>query len=185
MDRPQDFYELLGVSVTATPEEIRAGFRKAASTAHPDKGGSPEKMPAINEAYAVLGDAARRAEYDKSGATNEKPAGRVVDPGTNAPVVTPDGSILFRTYTEYDSFRGETFHTCSDDCQWIFEREPEKYVQAWLPVHQIYQGNCGGPAVPDVLAWYGIQDGDNGEYRGSPDQLSWAAWHETVPARGA
>ena len=31
---------------------------------------------------------------------------------------------------------------CSDGCKWIFEREPEKYVQAWLPVHQIYQGNC-------------------------------------------
>jgi outer membrane protein assembly factor BamB len=42
-------------------------------------------------------------------ATNEKPAGRVVDPGTNAPVVTPDGSILLATYTEYDSFRGEMF----------------------------------------------------------------------------
>ena len=42
-------------------------------------------------------------------ATNELPAGRVVDPGTNAPVVTPDGSILFATYTEYDSFRGEMF----------------------------------------------------------------------------
>jgi outer membrane protein assembly factor BamB len=42
-------------------------------------------------------------------ATNEKPAGRIVDPGTNAPVVAPDGSILFATYTEYDSFRGEMF----------------------------------------------------------------------------
>jgi len=42
-------------------------------------------------------------------ATNEMPAGRIVDPGTNAPVVTPDGSILFATYTEYDSFRGELF----------------------------------------------------------------------------
>ena len=45
-------------------------------------------------------------------------------------------------------FRGERFNTCSDGCKWIFEREPEKYVQAWLPVHQIYQGNCGGPTDP-------------------------------------
>jgi phenol/toluene 2-monooxygenase (NADH) P3/A3 len=28
-----------------------------------------------------------------------------------------------------------------------------------------------------VLAWYGIQDGDNGEYKGSPDQQAWASWH--------
>jgi phenol/toluene 2-monooxygenase (NADH) P3/A3 len=74
-------------------------------------------------------------------------------------------------------FRSETFHTCSDGCKWIFDREPEKYVQAWLPVHQIHQGNCGGRSIPEVLAWYGIQDGDNGEYKGSPDQQAWASWH--------
>ena len=75
-------------------------------------------------------------------------------------------------------FRQERFNFCSDGCKWIFDREPEKYVQAWLPVHQIYQGNCGGPTVPDVLAWYGIQPGDNGEYHVSPDQQSWLTWHK-------
>jgi phenol hydroxylase P3 protein len=89
-------------------------------------------------------------------------------------------TIAFR----HSQFRDETFHTCSDGCQWIFEREPEKYVQAWLPVHQIYQGNCGGPTVPDVLAWYGIQEGDNGEYKGSLDAKSWAEWHSTAPQQG-
>lgn len=79
-------------------------------------------------------------------------------------------------------YRGEKFHFCSDGCQWIFEREPQKYVQAWLPVHQIYQGNCGGPSVPEVLAWYGIQDGDAGEYRGSVDERNWLAWHATAGA---
>ena len=49
------------------------------------------------------------------------------------------------TICQRDSvYQGEKFQTCSNGCQWIFEREPEKYVQAWLPVHQIYQGNCGG-----------------------------------------
>lgn len=42
-------------------------------------------------------------------ATNALPAGRAVDEGTNAPVVTPDGSILFATYTEYNSLRGHLF----------------------------------------------------------------------------
>ncbi len=42
-------------------------------------------------------------------------------------------------------YKGERYHTCSDGCHDIFEREPEKYVQAWLPVNQILQGNCGGP----------------------------------------
>jgi phenol/toluene 2-monooxygenase (NADH) P3/A3 len=74
-------------------------------------------------------------------------------------------------------FRGEHYNFCSDGCQWIFDREPEKYIQAWLPVHQIYQGNCGGPSVPEVLAWYGLQDGDNGEYYGSADEQNWVSWH--------
>jgi outer membrane protein assembly factor BamB len=42
-------------------------------------------------------------------ATNELPAGRVVDPGTNAPVVAPDGSIFLGTYAEYNGFRGKLF----------------------------------------------------------------------------
>jgi phenol hydroxylase P3 protein len=86
-----------------------------------------------------------------------------------------DPTVLSLRHSE---FRGERYNFCSDGCQWIFEREPEKYVQAWLPVHQIYQGNCGGATVPDVLRWYGIQDGvDNGEYLDSRDKRSWDQWH--------
>ncbi len=83
-------------------------------------------------------------------------------------------------------FRGERFNFCSDGCKWIFDREPEKYVQAWLPVHQIYQGNCGGATIPDVLAWYGIQNGsDNGEYLTSPDKASWDEWKASAQSGGA
>ena len=75
---------------------------------------------------------------------------------------------------------GEHYHTCSEGCKWIFDRQPEKYRQAWLPVHQIYQGNCGGPTLPDVLNWYGFQEGDSGEYVGSIDQKNWARWHQQI-----
>lgn len=75
-------------------------------------------------------------------------------------------------------FRDERYNFCSEGCQWIFDREPEKYVQAWLPVHQIYQGDCGGATIPEVLDWYGIVDGrDNGEYTTSEDAKRWAKWH--------
>ena len=78
----------------------------------------------------------------------------------------------------HSHFRQERFNFCSDGCQWIFDREPQKYVQAWLPVHQIYQGNCGGASVPEVLDWYGIEDGvDNGEYLASRDKRAWDGWH--------
>jgi len=82
-------------------------------------------------------------------------------------------------------FRGERFITCSDGCKWIFEREPEKYVQAWLPVHQIYQGNCGGTTIPEVLDWYGLAEGDAGEYLTSPDKMNWDKWHAAAVAGGA
>jgi phenol hydroxylase P3 protein len=73
--------------------------------------------------------------------------------------------------TEY---RGDKYHFCSDGCKDIFVHEPEKYVQAWLPVHQIYQGNCGGPTLDDVLKWYRFNVGsDNFDYVGSEDEARW------------
>lgn len=81
-------------------------------------------------------------------------------------------------------YNGERYDMCSDGCKWIFDREPEKYVQAWLPVHQIYQGNCGGPTIPDVLAWYGMQPDDGGDYLGSADHKAWTAWHASAKKEG-
>ena len=104
------------------------------------------------------------------------------------PAFRPPGMVLFtelgdpQTLCQRQSdYEGERYDFCSDGCQWIFDREPEKYVQAWLPVHQVYQGACGGTTIPEVLAWYGMQEGDGGEYEGSPDQVSWADWH--APAK--
>ncbi len=74
-------------------------------------------------------------------------------------------------------FKGTRYHFCSDGCKDIFDDEPEKYVQSWLPVNQILQGNCGGPTVPEVLEWYQIKVGvDNGEYVGSEDHKLWESW---------
>jgi phenol hydroxylase P3 protein len=87
--------------------------------------------------------------------------------------VSDPAKICFRT-SEYE---GELYNFCSDGCQWIFDREPEKYVQAWLPAHQIYQGSCGGATMPEVLAWWGIQEGDNLDFNVSSDKASWELWH--------
>jgi phenol hydroxylase P3 protein len=83
------------------------------------------------------------------------------------------GTISFRV----SEHAGDKYHTCSDGCKDIFEDEPEKYVQAWLPVHQIFQGNCGGASLPEVLDWYHINQGaDNLDYVGSPEQKQWDQW---------
>jgi DnaJ-class molecular chaperone len=63
-----NFYEQLGVAHDATEAEIKAAYRKQASVHHEDKGGDKATMQAINEAYAVLSDAAKRALYDEAGA---------------------------------------------------------------------------------------------------------------------
>jgi DnaJ-class molecular chaperone len=59
-----DYYAALGVSKTATADEIKRAFRRLASQHHPDKGGDTQKFQAIQEAYATLSDAQKRAEYD-------------------------------------------------------------------------------------------------------------------------
>lgn len=59
-----DHYATLGVARTATADEIKRAFRKLASQHHPDKGGDTAKFQAIQAAYDVLGDAAKRQAYD-------------------------------------------------------------------------------------------------------------------------
>ena len=72
MSQP-DFYAIFGVSPSASQEEIRAAHRELVKRYHPDiystgddKARATERLQAINEAYAVLGNAERRKEYDDS-----------------------------------------------------------------------------------------------------------------------
>lgn len=66
----KDYYSILGVAKTATEDEIKSAFRKLAHKYHPDKkGGDEKKFKEVSEAYAVLSDKKRRAEYDTYGRT--------------------------------------------------------------------------------------------------------------------
>ncbi len=65
----KDYYQILGVSKNAPKEEIKKAFRKLAHKYHPDRGGDEQKFKEISEAYAVLSDDKKRAEYDAYGRT--------------------------------------------------------------------------------------------------------------------
>ena len=69
-----DYYKILGVSRSATQEEIKKAFRKLAQKHHPDAGGDENKFKEINEAYEVLGDEKKRKVYDQFGSVSG-PAG--------------------------------------------------------------------------------------------------------------
>lgn len=59
-----DHYTTLGVSKTASPEEIKKAYRKLASQHHPDKGGDTVMFQKIEEAYRTLSDPNLKAQYD-------------------------------------------------------------------------------------------------------------------------
>lgn len=64
-----DYYATLGVGREASEEEIKKAFRKLAHEHHPDKGGDSTKFKEVNEAYQVLSNKERRAQYDRFGQT--------------------------------------------------------------------------------------------------------------------
>lgn len=70
----RDYYEILGVSKTATDEEIKSAYRKLAKKYHPDLNpndpSAGEKLKEVNEAYAVLSDKQKRSNYDNFGSAD-------------------------------------------------------------------------------------------------------------------
>ncbi|MDD5621501.1 MAG: molecular chaperone DnaJ, partial [Candidatus Pacebacteria bacterium] len=62
-----DYYKILEVSSSATEEEIKKAYRKLAHKYHPDRGGDDKKFKEINEAYQILSNKEKRAQYDKYG----------------------------------------------------------------------------------------------------------------------
>src|SRR6266545_782854 len=74
-----DYYEVLGVSRTATDEDIKTEYRKLAMRWHPDRNNgskeAEEKFKSLTEAYDVLRDPQKRAAYDRYGEAGLRAAG--------------------------------------------------------------------------------------------------------------
>lgn len=71
----KDYYKILGIAKSASVEEVKKAYRRLAHQYHPDKpGGSELKFKEINEAYQVLSNKDKKAQYDRFG--------RTFDPGS-------------------------------------------------------------------------------------------------------
>jgi molecular chaperone DnaJ len=97
----KDYYEILGVPKNASVDEIKRAYRKLAHQHHPDKGGDAEKFKEINEAYQVLGDPQKRAQYDQFGSAFSQTRAGGGFPGF-------DGFRDFSSYADaFDFFKGK------------------------------------------------------------------------------
>src|ERR1035437_1152732 len=78
----RDYYEILGVPRSASQDDLKNAFRNLARKLHPDVNKEPdaeERFKGVNEAYAVLSDADKRAAYDRYGVEGLKGAGGMPD----------------------------------------------------------------------------------------------------------
>ncbi|MBI5742596.1 MAG: DnaJ domain-containing protein, partial [Candidatus Niyogibacteria bacterium] len=91
----KNYYKILGIPRTASKEEVKKAYRTAAHKHHPDKSGGDEaKFKEANEAYQVLGDEAKRAQYDQYGQVFEG-GGAQGGPGFGGFGGFPGGEVNF------------------------------------------------------------------------------------------
>ncbi|AFZ46503.1 heat shock protein DnaJ domain protein [Cyanobacterium stanieri PCC 7202] len=106
----KDYYSILGISKSATADEIKKAFRKLAVKYHPDRNPdnkqAEEKFKEISEAYEVLGDSDKRKKYDQFGRYWQQAGQGSQSPWGNASAgagVNFDG-FDFSQYTGFDDF---------------------------------------------------------------------------------
>lgn len=63
----RDYHKILGVDEKATQAEIKKAYQRKANKMHPDKGGDKDEFQKLQQAYSVLSDQKKRAEYEETG----------------------------------------------------------------------------------------------------------------------
>jgi curved DNA-binding protein len=146
----RDYYQVLGVGKNASDKEIKQAFRKLAKKYHPDANPNDptaeSKFKEINEAYEVLGDAEKRAQYDRFGSAYQQFGGSNgsatyytnVDMGNMS-----DSSFADILESLFGGFGGRTTSTTSSP--WgdrvpadVNGRDLEQQVV--ISLHEAYQG---------------------------------------------
>lgn len=68
-----NLYDILGLTIKATPADIKRAHRAKARQSHPDAGGNREDFEKVQRAYTVLIDPIKRLSYDQTGSVDDKP----------------------------------------------------------------------------------------------------------------
>lgn len=150
-----DHYATLGVAKNATPDEIKRAFRRLASQHHPDKGGDTARFQEIQAAYDVLGDPAKRQEYD-----NPRPqfGGFHGQPGG----------------TQFNDIFSQMFGGANPFGFAQHPRRSHVRVTLWIRLHDVATGGkrtvalgtAQGTQAVEIELLQGIEDGDNVQYEG-------------------
>ena len=114
----EDYYSLLGLGRDADQNEIKKAYRKLAMEYHPDRNPddkkAEEKFKAISEAYAILSDPQKRAEYDRFGKAGAR--------GTSG------------GFSSYGGFSGDPF----DIFESIFVRGFQNLPVSWRHIYALF-----------------------------------------------
>src|ERR1700685_3051805 len=110
----RDYYEILGVSKSATQDEIKKAYRKVAMQFHPDRNpgdkAAEEKFKEAAEAYEILSDADKRAQYDRFGhnafGPGNRNAGNYGGGGMNMDDIFSQFGDIFGDESPFGSFFG-------------------------------------------------------------------------------
>lgn len=132
-------YEILGVDPDASEAEIRAAYRRAVRTAHPDAGGTAGMFGMVREAYEILVDPERRANLDDSRTRPDvdEPAAEPPEPEWGEEVHVDDVTVEDRPPTPTST--------------------PSGSVGGWWPAIGGFLGRLIAVAIAGALAWYLIQ----------------------------
>lgn len=151
----KDYYKILGIERSATPEDIKKAYRRLASKHHPDKGGDKAQFQDVQEAYETLSDTAKRQAYDNPGVHINVGGG----PGFNF----DDIFQMFGTRFEHPNVR----------------QNRQSRMTLWITLRDIAQGgkriiSIGtrhGSSNVEIEIPPGIEDGDTVRYPGvAPDK---------------
>ncbi len=106
----RDFYDILGVSRSATQDEIKKAYRKIAIKFHPDKNPddptAEEKFKEAAEAYEILSDADKRAKYDRFGHDGLRGSGGFGGGGMSMDDIFSQFGDIFGGHNPFESFFG-------------------------------------------------------------------------------